>query len=53
MKTTTLFVANLAALVLTHPTIAAEQPASVAKPPASLKYLWAKAYYIPPETTTE
>ena len=22
-------------------------------PPASLKYLWAKAYHIPPETTTE
>ena len=27
--------------------------AAAAEPPASLKYLWAKAYHIPPETTTE
>jgi hypothetical protein len=28
-------------------------PASTNQPPPSLKYLWAKAYHIPPETTTE
>src|SRR5262245_65770391 len=32
---------------------AADHPAPARKPPASLKYLWAKAYHIPPETTTE
>jgi hypothetical protein len=32
---------------------AAEQPAAKGKPPASLSNLWAKAYHIPPETTTE
>jgi hypothetical protein len=32
---------------------AAGQPAAAKQPPASLKYLWAKAYHIPPETTTE
>src|SRR5262249_17643050 len=32
---------------------AADKPPAPSKPPASLKYLWAKAYYIPPETTTE
>lgn len=40
-------------LLLTHaPTPAADQPPT-AKPPDSLKYLWAKAFHIPPETTTE
>jgi hypothetical protein len=29
------------------------QPAAARQPPVSLKYLWAKAYQIPPETTTE
>jgi hypothetical protein len=28
-------------------------PAPAADPPAGLKYLWATAYHIPPETTTE
>src|SRR5437762_11849173 len=28
-------------------------PAPAADPPAAPKYLWATAYYIPPETTTE
>jgi hypothetical protein len=30
-----------------------EQSAAATQPPASLTYLWAKAYHIPPETTTE
>jgi hypothetical protein len=29
------------------------QATATKQPPASLKYLWARAYYIPPETTTE
>src|SRR5436853_6839148 len=29
------------------------QPAAAGKPPASLRYLPAKAYHLPPETTTE
>src|SRR5205085_1364449 len=33
--------------------LAAEPSAALSKPPASLKYLWAKAYHIPPEYTTE
>jgi hypothetical protein len=32
---------------------AGEQSAASPKRPASLQYLWAKAYHIPPETTTE
>ena len=41
----------LAALGLTPTCPAADPPAK--KPPASLKYVWATAYHIPPETTTE
>ena len=44
--------AALAALVL----LAAPRPAPAADPPAKpadLKYLWATAYHVPPETTTE
>ena len=29
------------------------QPTATNQPPADLKYLWAKAFHIPPETTTE
>src|SRR5438105_8280559 len=48
------FIATAAALILTSVTVsAAERPASASKPPASLRYLWAKAYHVPPETTTE
>ena len=31
----------------------AADPPAAKKPPASLKYVWATAYHIPPETTTE
>ena len=31
----------------------AQPPKDAKQPPATLKYLWATAYYIPPETTTE
>jgi hypothetical protein len=34
-------------------TVGAADPVPPKTPPASLKYLWAKAYHIPPETTTE
>src|SRR3954464_52387 len=39
--------AGAAVLLLAPPS------AWAADPPPSLKYLWAKAYHIPPETTTE
>jgi hypothetical protein len=44
-----------AAVLLSGPALAraADQPAPAGEAPASLKYLSAKAYYIPPETTTE
>src|SRR4051794_34120137 len=45
--------ALISASVLLVPAVCfAAEPAKVAKPD-SLKYLWAKAYHIPPETTTE
>src|SRR5436190_2590725 len=40
------------ALLFASVTWAADPPKANA-PPASLKYLWATAYHIPPETTTE
>ena len=54
MKTLLSLVATAALLLLALvPGGAADRTAPTRKPPASLKYLWAKAYYIPPETTTE
>lgn len=48
------FVTVAAGLLLTHGIAwADQQPAASSKPPASLSYLAAKAYHIPPETTTE
>jgi hypothetical protein len=47
MKTVLVFIAGAAMLP------AAEPPKATNQPPASLKYVWAKAYHIPPETTTE
>jgi hypothetical protein len=50
----TFFCLSLAALsVPPEPLLAAEPGKTSQRPPASLKYLWAKAYHIPPETTTE
>src|SRR5439155_6383519 len=41
-------------LLLVQATVWAAGPTNPTRqPPASLKYLWAKAYHIPPETTTE
>src|SRR3954453_16279342 len=44
-----------AAIVLLWPwlSVPAAEPGGPVRRPASLKYLWAKAYHIPPETTTE
>ena len=43
-----------AAVLLAAPSaLWAEGPAPANQAPASLKYLWAKAYHVPPETTTE
>lgn len=43
-----------AVLLLTPlPGRAADPPAPGKRPPDSLKYLWAEAYHIPPQTTTE
>src|SRR5438132_12117899 len=48
------FIASAALLLLVQASISAVEPSKAAgKPPASLKYLWAKAYHIPPEATTE
>src|SRR5262245_46252915 len=51
MKTMHSIIAGVAVLVLAQAATAADPAAK--QPPASLKYLWAKAHYIPPETTTE
>src|SRR5436190_14047033 len=54
MKTVFSVIASAAAFLLTQGTARTAEPSPAAKqPPASLKYLGAKAYYIPPETTTE
>src|SRR5438552_13172390 len=56
MKTKTVFslIARAAVVLLVQTTAhAADQLAATSHPPASVKYLWAKAYQIPPETTTE
>src|SRR5438477_4884274 len=54
MKPVLSFIAGMALLFLAQAKVrAAEQAAATSKPPAALKYLWAKAYHIPPETTTE
>src|SRR5713226_9294525 len=54
MKTAPSFIAVAAVLVLAQATVrAADKTAAASTPPASLRYLWAKAYHIPPETTTE
>jgi hypothetical protein len=48
-----LALAALALLSAPRLTPAAEPPKDAQQPPANLKYLWATAYHIPPETTTE
>jgi hypothetical protein len=54
MKTFLSFIVGVAMLILDQATAgAAEQPAASKQLQASLKYLWAKAYHVPPETTTE
>ncbi len=39
-----------AALILLHTSAPADEPR---RPPRGLHYVWAKAYHVPPETTTE
>lgn len=52
--TTTLFFLSMATLPVLPEALPADGPAKTPpRPPASLKYLWAKAYHILPETTTE
>lgn len=54
MKPMLSLITAAAAVLLTQaPGWAADKPATPKQPPASLKYIWAKAYHIPPETTTE
>src|SRR3954467_4179834 len=54
MKTVLSCIAGAAVLLLAQPIARSAEPAAAPKqPPASLKYLVAKAYHIPPETTTE
>src|SRR5437660_4915042 len=54
MKTVSSFSAAAAVLLLAQATVAAADHSAATKPrPASLKYLGAKAYHVPPETTTE
>src|SRR5215475_10893196 len=53
MTKTLLFLGLATFSVLPEALPAAEPAKTPQRPPSSLKYLWAKAYYIPPETTTE
>jgi hypothetical protein len=53
MKTVLPILAGAAVLLLGSRAIRAAEPPMTADKPAALKYLWAKAYHIPPETTTE
>jgi hypothetical protein len=54
MKTVRFLLAASAALFLSRVTVqGAEAKPAPKQRPASLKYLWAKAYHIPPQTTTE
>src|SRR4029077_9368871 len=43
----------LALLLGLLPLAGAADPPKAKAPPAGLKYLWATAYHVPPETTTE
>src|SRR5205807_8589063 len=47
------FFSAAAVVLLVHASLSASAPNTPVRRPASLKYLWAKAYHIPPETTTE
>lgn len=47
------FIAGMAVLLLAQSYAWVAKPPAPKQPPASLKYLWAKAYHIPSETTTE
>jgi hypothetical protein len=54
MSTRPSYIAGAAALLLVQAAVqAAAPPGENKQPPASLHYLWAKAYHLPPETTTE
>src|SRR6516165_10261195 len=48
------FITGMAFVLSTQASLPAAEPSpAVPRPPASLKYLQAKAFHIPPETTTE
>lgn len=53
MRTRLPAAAAAALLLAAAPAPAADPPAGGKQPPAGLKYLWATAYHVPPETTTE
>jgi hypothetical protein len=54
MNTALSIITAAAGLLLAQAAVRADAPpATSQRPPASLKYLWAKAYHIPPQTTTE
>lgn len=53
MKTGISFLSSLILFLLAPVAVRSADPPPTAKPPDSLKYLWARAYHIPPETTTE
>jgi hypothetical protein len=54
MKTALPSLATAAVLLLAGPATHASGPAAAARQrPSSLKYLWARAYHVPPQTTTE
>jgi hypothetical protein len=54
MKMVHSLIAGAVALLLVQATVRGAEASPTAKQrPASLKYLWAKAYHIPPQTTTE
>jgi len=48
------FIAGVAVLFLAQAAVRTAEPAAVIdRPPTALKCLWARAYHIPPQTTTE
>jgi hypothetical protein len=47
------FAQTFTAVILLAPLVSAGDPPPAKSPPPTLKYLWALAYHVPPETTTE
>src|SRR2546427_8218266 len=53
MKGILVGVLGLAAFLVAAPLALPDAQAAKPKQPAPFKYVWAKAYHVPPETTTE